>query len=63
MTSFFLKKIKEIFSNKENTLVLIAMIMVAFMRFWKVPELFNFTLGEEIQAHMAWEQVKDFHPI
>lgn len=44
--------------------VLVAVIiLLLFVRLWKVPELFNFTFGEEMQAFMAWEQVKDFHPI
>ncbi len=38
-------------------------ILLIFVRLWKVPELFNFTFGEEMQAFMAWEQVKDFHLI
>lgn len=37
--------------------------LIIFLRFWKIPQLFNFTLAEEMQAHMSWEQVKNFHPV
>lgn len=46
-----------------NIFVLLVFSIILFLRLWKVPEFFNFTLGEEIQALMAWEQVKNFHPI
>jgi len=36
---------------------------IAVLRLWKVPEFFSFNFDEEYQASMAWEQVKDFHPI
>jgi len=48
---------------KQNYLLLIAICLVGFLRFWKSAALFNFTFSEENQAHMAWEQVKNFHPI
>lgn len=48
---------------KKNIIAILIFILVAFLRFWKVPELFNFTFSEEMQAVMAWEQIKNFHPI
>jgi len=44
-------------------IVVLIFVGIAFLRFWKVPELFNFTFSEEMQAVMAWEQIKNFHPI
>lgn len=49
--------------NRFTILVLSAFSVIFFLRFWKVPELFNFTLSEEWMSLLAWEQVKNFHPI
>lgn len=46
----------------KNILILILLVS-AILRLWKVPELFFFNIDEEYQAHLAWAQVKDFHPI
>ncbi|QQS43461.1 glycosyltransferase family 39 protein [Candidatus Roizmanbacteria bacterium] len=48
---------------KQNKLVVLFFVAVALLRLWKVPEFFSFNFDEEYQASMAWEQVKDFHPI
>jgi len=48
---------------KRYIVVIFIFIGILFLRFWKVPELFNFTFSEEMQAVMAWEQIKNFHPI
>jgi len=34
-----------------------------FFRFYKIGEWFTFNFDEEYQALLAWEQVKNFHPI
>lgn len=44
-------------------LLFLVFAIIFFLRFWKVVDLFNFTFSEEMQAVMAWEQVKNFHPI
>ncbi|KKQ38833.1 MAG: hypothetical protein US54_C0002G0021 [Candidatus Roizmanbacteria bacterium GW2011_GWA2_37_7] len=48
---------------KENFVLCVIFFLILFVRLWKVPELFNFTFSEEMQAFLAWEQVKNFHPI
>src|SRR3990167_3317458 len=47
----------------KKVLFMVIILIILFLRFWKVTELFNFTFSEEIEALMAWEQVKNFHPI
>lgn len=37
--------------------------MAVFFRFFKIGEWFTFNFDEEYQALLAWEQVKNFHPI
>ncbi len=44
-------------------LVLFIFAIAAFLRFWKVPQLFFFGIDEEYQTLLAWEQVKHFHKI
>jgi len=44
-------------------LPLIVFICIAYLRLWKVAEFFSFNFDEEYQASLAWEQVKNFHPI
>lgn len=46
-----------------KVLILLTFLLIIFLRLWKVPDLFNFTFSEEMQAFMAWEQIKNFHPI
>lgn len=48
---------------KKHIVVVLIFVLIAFLRFWKVAELFNFTFSEEMQAVMAWEQIKNFHLI
>lgn len=48
---------------KNNKLLIIFFMASAVLRLWKAPEFFSFNFDEEYQASMAWEQVKDFHPI
>lgn len=58
------KMFKNLFSElntKKGIWVIIGTILL--LRTWKVAELFNFTFSEEHQALLAWEQVKNFHPI
>ncbi|MBI3619970.1 glycosyltransferase family 39 protein [Candidatus Roizmanbacteria bacterium] len=49
--------------TSRNVLLLLIFLFIILLRFWKVADLFNFTFSEEHQAHLAWEQVKNFHPI
>jgi len=49
--------------KKHILIFLLVTIVIVFLRLWRVPELFNFTFSEEMQAVMAWEQVKNFHLI
>ena len=61
MTVETLKKKIALWQNK-IALILLAGVIIG-LRTWKVAELFNFTFSEEMQAVMAWEQVKNWHPI
>lgn len=36
---------------------------LVFLRFYRVVDFFSFNFDEEYQAHLAFEQVKNFHPI
>src|SRR3989344_1738221 len=47
----------------ENKPLLLFLPVIMFLRFWKVPDFFIFTFSEEWQGTLAWEQVKNFHPI
>lgn len=42
---------------------IIVLLFLVFLRFWKSVEWFSFNFDEEYQALLAWQQVKDFHPI
>jgi len=55
----FAKKYKK----QTYLLPLIVFASIAFLRLWKVTEFFSFNFDEEYQASLAWEQVKNFHPI
>ncbi len=46
-----------------NFIPLVIFAIAAFLRFWKIPQFFNFTLAEEMQAFMSWEQVKHLHKV
>ena len=48
---------------KKNKLPVLFFLVITVLRLWKVPEFFSFNFDEEYQASMAWEQLKDFHPI
>jgi len=49
--------------SRNKILIILIVFSILFARLWKVESLFNFNFSEEMQAHMAWEQVKNFHPI
>lgn len=38
-------------------------LVSAFFRFYKIGDWFTFNFDEEYQTLLAWEQVKNFHPI
>jgi len=42
--------------------ILIVLVLI-FIRFYRAADFFTFNFDEEYQAHLAYEQVKDFHPI
>lgn len=48
---------------KQNWLFYAVLMIILILRFYKVAEFFSFNFDEEYQASMAWEQVKNFHPI
>lgn len=48
---------------KQNVWIILLFAVIIFLRFWKVPNFFLFTFSEEWQGSLAWEQVKNFHPI
>lgn len=49
--------------SKVNKTFLFILLLAVFLRFWKLAEFFTFNFDEEYQALLAWEQVKNFHPI
>lgn len=56
----------KIFKNKHLPLLLalgFIIIALVFTRFYKLEQLFYFGIDEEYQSLLAWEQVKNFHPI
>ena len=55
------KNLFSLLNTKKGVWVIIGTIIL--LRTWKVAELFNFTFSEEHQAFLAWEQIKNFHPI
>ena len=48
---------------KSNWFLLIIILISAFFRFYKIGKWFTFNFDEEYQVLLAWEQVKNFHPI
>lgn len=60
--SLITKKIKQLIKPYSVLLIFIFLLAI-FLRFWKIPEFFGFHFDEEYQALLAWEQVKNFHPI
>ncbi|MCL4374580.1 glycosyltransferase family 39 protein [Patescibacteria group bacterium] len=48
---------------KQNYVLIFVFLLIGFLRLWKVPDFFLFTFSEEWQGTLAWEQVKNFHPI
>ena len=57
MENVFIKKVKD------NRIFIIILVFGIFFRFWKLQEFFTFNFDEEYQALLAWEQVKNLHPI
>lgn len=49
--------------NLYNLAFAIILAIGVFSRFWNLNEFFTFNFDEEYQALMAWEQVKNFHPV
>jgi len=51
---------------KFSPTVIVSLIMVVFLvflRFYRAVDFFSFNFDEEYQAQLAFEQVKNFHPI
>ncbi len=48
---------------QHNKLFILLIVIISILRLWRVPDYFSFNFDEEYQASLAWEQVKDFHPI
>ena len=48
---------------RKNYLILLIVLLSTFFRFWKLGEFFSFNFDEEYQTLLAWEQVKNFHPV
>jgi len=48
---------------KCNWLLLLIFILVIFLRFYRLADLFYFGIDEEYQSLLGWAQVKNFHPI
>lgn len=59
----FLQTIKKRLLNKYSIIFICILIIFVFSRFYKLYEFFTFNFDEEYQALLAWEQVKNFHPI
>lgn len=51
------------FINRKSLILFLILFLSAFFRFYKIGEWFTFNFDEEYQALLAWEQVKNFHPI
>src|SRR3989344_6365810 len=47
----------------KNRVFYFLFFLIAILRLYKVAEFFTFNFDEEYQASLAWEQVKNFHPI
>ncbi len=46
-----------------NICLIAAFAVILVARFYKAAQFFSFNFDEEYQASLAWEQVKNFHPI
>lgn len=46
-----------------NICIFAIFLVIIFLRLYKIGAWFSFNFDEEYQASLAWEQVKDFHPI
>ena len=59
--------LKDFYMEKKHNLTFILGILIVgfliFIRFYKAASFFSFNFDEEYQAHLAYEQIKDFHPI
>lgn len=55
--------IPDLIRNLSKYTPLILIIFLVILRFYKSVTWFSFNFDEEYQAHLAWAQVKDFHPI
>jgi hypothetical protein len=47
----------------KHWLLIIITIFLIFLRFYQIPDRFIFDIDVQYQALLAWEQVKNFHPI
>lgn len=61
----FFTSVKNMKVRLNRNIVIFALIffILLIFRFYKVAEFFSFNFDEEYQANLAWEQVKNFHPI
>lgn len=57
-----LLRIYKIISRK-SLIICLVILLVTFLRFYKVGEWFFFGIDEEYQSLLALAQIKDFHPI
>jgi len=48
---------------KNNYPLILILFTSIFSRFYKISEFFTFNFDEEYQVLLAWEQVKNFHPV
>lgn len=51
------------FLSRKIIFLFLLLCLAVFTRFWKLGEFFTFNFDEEYQALLAFEQVKNFHPI
>lgn len=54
---------KSLHKNSFTIILSIVLVLITFLRFWRVPELFVFGIDEEYQSNLAWTIYKDFHII
>ena len=57
------KKIIKKYATPFNLLLIVIFLVFLFLRFWRAADFFSFNFDEEYQAHLAYEQVKNFHLI
>lgn len=49
--------------NKAYLILIFIILLSAFLRFYRLPDIYIFNFDEEYQATYAWTLVKNFHPI